>query len=468
MDFDAISVLIKKNSDNSQLDNISKKALEKFLLLFGTRISSVHLPFTAVAAGEKNIFSRDGKPCQHLSEDFKEEIQIIDGPVKIATLPSCRQKLVSNLNKNDWPLCESNNSGLCFDHAATPNKPPFGDMIDAITESCFVSDSFFLHVAEIGMRLPMSELKNIFNSISTLREAGFCVEIPQLDIAFSIPILTNNLIQLSCKKGARSNSDPQMNGLKFNSFPLHTLSKARHDTRGTCRWIRDNWPNQPREISLNTSNFLSRGTRQVLRYYRCDDENQANLTPQLKTDLRNSHSVKMYSTARHHLHGLEASKIPYKMNQQMKDLPSLNMSQLKSIIASIVKCSTSCCYAVQQPANNVRLRIEVSIRPYPSTLNKLRHQGHLCDFLAHTTMMIDSIVENHRFKLHLLSPSQVQVRLNSFVQHITPMIRFRDSTQFKSIWRGSRYAEFLQAYMFMMMTTAGIASYEGHLNFLLR
>lgn len=449
-DYDAISVTITHKG--AFLGN-TRSLIYKFLMLFGTSRSSINLPRSQVASSaSSSIFSTPNSSSMHLGPNFGCEMQIGDCPVKIAAPPSCQDAMVHNTNKYGFPLKPATNKGLCFDPFVAKNPPSYGVLSNAILDSCWVGQDFFLHIANIGMRLPIEDLTEVFTSIGILRQAGFDVHVAQLDIAFSVDIPKNNLFNLSCVRKEHTNNLPSQvtKGHTLEVYPLHTLNLHREkEQNGTIRSITKDWANESKTIDICTSRNISDTVRVILDMYEtADNSGKDGITMAIAS----LYSVKEYSTV-HHANGSEKTTVPVKDVFKMMNLHKLTISQIKSIISFIWKGSLQ---GVQYSQNhNVADRFELSIRPTHD--DSLRNEGHLTDFLAHVLFLTGDFFNTYEIKKTLISPSLVQSKLHTLINYISPLLRVRESLKFNVTHPGHQMADMLKAYVYMMMTTAGMA-----------
>ena len=212
IDCDAFSFVIIADNLNPE----TKKEIKDFLFMFGTPLSSISIPSQAIGAKKiDGIFGSSWSAgCQHLESSIignllmTGETLVINSPVKIAVLHSCREKIISSLCKypNQYPMKIATNKDICFDPNMASNKPPYGVTADAILDSSFVPElqKFIIHVADMGTRHVMKidddkcPIQNIFYHAEKLRNiTGVSVEIPQVDIAFNLPTAKNELVQCS-------------------------------------------------------------------------------------------------------------------------------------------------------------------------------------------------------------------------------------------------------------------------------
>jgi hypothetical protein len=126
---------------------------------------------------------------------------------------SCKVKILNYLRDKHCIMSPSANPDICFDPNIAANKPTFGLIVDAIVESCFVNNENFIHVADIGMKIPIHDkiyttenhltgpslIDDLFNSVKQLRE-HFDVQLLQVDIAFTLQYPKNHFAQISCER----------------------------------------------------------------------------------------------------------------------------------------------------------------------------------------------------------------------------------------------------------------------------
>ena len=222
IDYDAISILI---TCKGSLQEQTKGSLKTFLLGFGCYESAIRVPHCGILChGENSIFGCSRNKCQHTPPEIESsEVIVCDTPIKIAVHKSCKQRIIESLRKAHFPVFPASNRDICIDPKKTRNLPCYGLVIDAIINSCINHGKNFIHVANVGMRIPIeaeiepSDLTNPESSIdrifSNIKQLRLChettVEVLQLDLAFTLPhpkgeFLTVNALKVANKEHTNS------------------------------------------------------------------------------------------------------------------------------------------------------------------------------------------------------------------------------------------------------------------------
>ena len=244
LDCDAFSFLIIAEEITME----TMCVIKNFLLHFGTCWSSISVPSKAI--GAEKIDSMFGSTrsvgCQHLESSkigqffMSGGTQVITSPVKIAVHHSCRIKIVEHLCTfpHQYPMELSSNKDICFDPTMASNKPPYGQIIEALLNGSFVTEmgKYIIQVADMGTRhcFGLEEhgecpLQIMFDHVKKMREtSGVSVEITQLDIAFTIPTTKNELIQCSYNKLQKKvNKDSCVDFMSTEHWALHAIQTTK-------------------------------------------------------------------------------------------------------------------------------------------------------------------------------------------------------------------------------------------------
>lgn len=129
VDCDAFSIIILFERNPS---DEAKRALKEILYLFGSQISEVSLPKTAVA----NKTGPKGRKDQIFGSEFvksnetgnilyESEVIVTSTPVKIAVHKSCREKVRIELEQRGFPIDVTHQAGLCFNPNSTSKLPTY-------------------------------------------------------------------------------------------------------------------------------------------------------------------------------------------------------------------------------------------------------------------------------------------------------------------------------------------------------
>ena len=506
IDCDAISFVIVADS----MDDETKDKITNFLLHFGATMSSVTIPNVAKAANKNDsIFggTRNKSGSQHLkscitgTKLMSGESLVITAPVNIAVHKSCRKAIVSYLCKfpYQYPMHISTNQDICFDTNSAANTPPYGVIVEAILDSCFIMDigKHVVHVANIGKRYTIHcddkgccPINSMFEKVKIMRESpGITVEMTQLDIAFNIPTEKNSLIQCSYKK-VTPNENKKKSSLESMTpeiWPLHTIRMRndRVDSRqiGTARLKQKKW-DKPKITSflMNKKHYndshCSDNTMSSDSEYSGDDDGEntilaqvyedSSVTPStldhMDIDMKSIYSVKFYSTLAHFV-TQRRSQLPLTY-LAMVQLPKSSMVSLQRLLSLILKISGGAMNHVKR--NGICARLEISVRPSCSNHvgNSLRCHGHLIDILAHVHITIHELFlsKNHMLSFTTISHEPVYRKILLLVDQLQSMTRLRASVRFCDIYTGGKCSTWLRAIVTVIMTSTGLAG-ESKLKF---
>ena len=237
IDYDAISILI---SWNGSLQEQTKRSLSNFLLGFGCFESAISVPHRGVLChGESSIFGCSRNKCQHLPREIESsEVIVCDTPIKLAVPISCKERIIEYLRNANFPVFSAPNHDICIDPKKTTNLPCYGLVIKAIINSCIDQGKNFIHVANVGMRIPIeaviepSDLTNPESSIdrlfSNIKQLRLChettVEILQLDVAFTSPHPKGKFMSIHASKVAndRNTNSTVLSKSDLVIYPVYT------------------------------------------------------------------------------------------------------------------------------------------------------------------------------------------------------------------------------------------------------
>jgi hypothetical protein len=495
IDCDAFSFVIVSVS----MDYEIKETIKNFLLHFGTVMSSITIPIVAIASNKKeSIFggSRNKSGSQHLKSHttgtklMSGESQVITAPVKIAVHNSCRKSIVSHLNKfpSQYPMHISTNRDICFDASTAANTPPYGVIVEAILDNCFITDigKHVIHVADIGKRHNIHchdsggfcHIASMFEKVKKMRQiTGVTVEMTQLDIAFNIPSEKNALIQCSYEKVKHDENKikSSLESMIPETWPLHTIRMKDDnvDSRqvGTARLKQKNW-DKPKITSflLNKNRYndshCSEKTNSSESEYSCEDDDEniiledvykASTQDHMDIDMKSIYSVKFYSTIAHFV-TQKRSQLPLTY-VSMDQLPKSTMVSLQRLLSLFLKISDGAMNYVKQ--NGICARLEISVRPSSShhVGEVLRCQGHLIDILAHVQITIHELFlsKKHMLSFATISYEPVYRKILLLIDQLQSMTRLRASVRFCDIYHGERSANWLRAIVTVIMTYTGLA-----------
>lgn len=493
-DCDAFSFLIVAD----KMEAYVREAIKKFLYCFGSSLSSISLPSVAIGAVNKDsIFgSTRSKGCQHLlstnigNKFMCEESLVISGPVKIAVHSSCRKHIISNVCEypQQYPMEMSSNIDICFDPSNAANKPPYGVVIDAILDSCFVSgiNKYVLHVADIGTRHKMEydgdgqcPIQKMFHKVNKIRDIqGVSVEIMQVDIAFNIPTTKNDLIQCSYEQiSERGRNRTFVDSMLPETWALHSIhtqnDRVDRKQKGSVRLRQTEWTKSSKiklPLFLEESKTEDNGnssdssfiptqgqTRNVLLSQVYHPSSICNTSPyHIEIDANTIYSIKFYSTISHYL-TQRRNQLPLTF-KQMNDLPQSSMIHLQRFSNLMLKLCGGAMKFVHN--NGICARLEVSVRPNGgSTIgNVIRCHGHLTDILAHVQIAIHELIisGNHKLTLNTIHSELVYSKILFLIDQLQSMTRFRAAVRFCDIYCGNRCYDWLRAVVNAIMTFTGL------------
>jgi hypothetical protein len=505
LDCDAISVVIR----TKEMTQNRIKTIEDFFALFGTKMTfSCGLPNKTTGAQKKDsVFSCNGSKSQHVTKEYQGlEMLVIDTPIKVALHKECKDRLVSNLAKEEIYLSPSGSDGLCFNPKAVANKPNYQGMVKAIIQSCYTNElkEHYIHVADFGMKLnidpgsPDCPLDNFFNVITRMRNNGLQVETPQLDFGFMIPAGINRLIQLATtieKKfhGILQKSDVQI-------YPIHEVSTNAMNNKTKQNTNTNTGDDDSENPKRTKNNNIQHGTvsmkkkdwkacNEVILISSDDDDidneeypdDNDNLVGQLYSARQNSnnpnnsnissnvtihsgcvYSVKAYSSISH-VHMQNRMKMPLSYND-MSHIGNRQFIHLQNLLKHI-ESSASRAFDVVK-TNGICSRIEISIRPH-STDTAMREHGHYNDFMAHVYQALCELFNETRYKMtvHYLEPQICYTKALSLISEIKPLLKMRSSLMFNEIYASNNMTLWLQAHVSLLLMTVGFAP-EFNLRFL--
>jgi hypothetical protein len=503
-DIDAFSFVIITDTMNDEI----KSALQDVLFTFGTVLSSVKIPNSAIGADKpESIFgSSRNKGCQHLQSSVigdllvSAETQVIHSPVKIAVHNSCREEIVSYLGKypQQYPMTIAQNKDICFDPRSSANTPPYGVIVNSLINCCFVRQcqKHILHIADLGTRHMIDfdggicPLQQMFEKVKTLRNiAGVTVEMTQLDVAFNIPT-KNFLVQWSyetpvekvSKKSQEIGSSLILAGTEAEIWALHVIKTEESGTVaddrkqvGTVRLKQRNWK-EPRKIIIpplpcagrtedNSSDFSTSSSDSTYSdlcqspsfSWFNDSLLKSSSSSHFSMDAKSVYSLKFYSTISHIL-TQKRNELPLTYIK-MKHLPNSSMDTLKRFFWQMLNIGNNAFKSIKE--NGICARLEVSVRPSGCTPlgDSLRRDGHLFDLLAHVHMSIQEcfLSGNHKLAIITIPYELVYSKFTSLVDEALVLTRSKASIKFCDVHSGKRGALWLKAMVTSMLCFCGLA-----------
>ena len=480
IDYDAISILI---SYNGSLQEQTKESLKNFLLGFGCFESAISVPHCGILCrGENSIFGCSRNKCQHLPREIESsEVIVCDAPIKIAVHKSCKQRIIGYLQNANFPVFSAPNHDICIDPKKTTNLPFYGLVINAIINSCITPGKNFIHVANVGMRIPIeaviepSDINNPEISIdrlfSNIKQLRLChettVEILQLDLAFTSPNPKGKFLTIHASRVA-NNQNTNSTVLSKSDLVIYPVYTPTYDASPNGKN-----KNKTGTVIIKTKNRSSKSSTMTTfvgpeccnnyhpdRYFifekmMTSDTTETETKENVQMNTNNLYSVKLYSTHWHCLNQIHGS-LPKKQSN-MYYLPDRSVRQLSSVLDSVLDTFKNTVEYTNSVG--VGLRSEVSIRPVIETNeSSLRLTGHLNDFLmiAHFSLL-DVYGGAYQVKKATVSVEHTRTRLITLIQQLRPYLRHRASRQFNVAYPRVSQSLWLRAQIGQIMNLAGFA-----------
>jgi hypothetical protein len=479
VDCDAISVIISFPA--RALTNEKKQAIEDFFHVFGSDLSGCSLPHSAIGSTKASgLFGCGDNMCQHLPECLQgQEMLVLNTPVKVGLHMSCKKNMNSELNSKGYYLSLSNGNNVCFDAQAAYNTPPYGIMVEAIINSCYIegNGNHVIHVADVGSRYPIttepSQISRLFQAMQAMTAKGISVELAQCDIAFVSPIPNGQLVQVSLDRDQHQScqsQSPLLGGLSSTVYPLHNLPDfqgqklSARDLKGTIllsrpdsRWMDgkkiviashseqddDAFPHDHEFFSNVTDLFAS-----------CD----ADAGPQvLSTSSSSLFSVKLYSTI---AHSLMQKRQCYPLSlKSMFGIGNRSIATIQSLIKILDEARKDAFDKAR--TYGLGARIEISIRPHPD--DDLRRVGHFNDILLLVALAILGLCQGQKFKVKIscISMRPVETKAMELVSQCISMLKFRHQSQFNEVYKNEKVVEWLRSQLSILMITVGVSPQYG-------
>ena len=485
IDYDAISILI---SCNGSLQEQTKGSIKKFLLGFGCFESAISVPQRGVLCyGDNSIFGCSRNKCQHLPREIQSsEVIVCNTPIKIAVPKSCKYRIIEYLRNAKFPVFSAPNHDICIDPMKTTNLPCYGLVIDAIINSCINQGKNFIHVANVGMRIPIeaviepsdltnpeSSIDRLFTNIKQLRLShDITVEILQLDLAFTSQHPKGEFLTIHASK-VRNNQNPNSTVLNKSDLVIYPMYTTTYDAS-------QNGKNKEKTGSViiktknRSSNSSARTTflgSECLNHYHPDhhfifdkmktsDSTETETKENIEMNTNNVYSVKLYCNHFHCLSQIHGS-IP-KTQSNMYFLPERSVRQISSLLDAVL--STFRNTVDYTNSIGVGARSEVSIRPVIETdQSSLRLTGHLNDFLMIAYFsLLDAYRGAYRVVKKSVSIEHTSARLTTLIQQLRPYLRLRASRPFNTAYPTESHSLWLQAQIGQIMNLAGFAQLFYH------
>ena len=489
VDCDAYSIIIQLDPYPTEE---AKTAVADLLYMFGSPMSEISLPKTAIAnrtPGPKSrkdqIFGSDFVVNQEIGKIlFESEVILTNTPTKIAIHQSCREKMKTALEQGGYPIDVTNQAGLCFNPNSTFKLPSYGLVVKSLLSGAACVDiqrgeqSFkktIIHIGNVGTLYPVDrasrrdfsqqcQIHEMFLAIDNARRIqGIQIDVSQLDIAFNIPSHGDKLVQWTCERNSSSMYESVFHkSTEMDTWPIHDIIRLPNkefpepnDQKGTVRLRQSHW-NTPQTISLfsedddeldtSVNNFL------VSLYSRPED-NGPNQPTSGQINCKSIFSVKAYSDVAHYMGRTKSSyPLTYKATDR---LPSQQVIQIQRQVLSLGELMTAGFQFVSR--TDVRGRVEFSIRPnagHPSS-QRVRSVGHFVDFLSHVYIGLHDVFTNGKYTLKMhtdVSYETVAIRCNEIIQSIQKITTFRAQRQFKDVFTSPQMHSWLKA-MFCAITT---------------
>ena len=480
IDYDAISILI---TCNGILQAQTKRLLLTFLLGFGSFDSAISVPHRGVLChGDSSIFGCSRNKCQHLPREIESsEVIVIDTPIKIAVHISRKERIIDFLRKGGFPVFSAPNHDICFDPKKTINLPCYGLVINAIINSCINQGKNFIHVANVGMRIPIkaviepSDLSNpensidrLFSNIKQLRlNHETTVEILQLDLAFTSPHPKGEFLSIDASKNV---NDQNTNStiLSKSDLVVYPMYTPTYDASPNGRKRR-----KTGTVIIKTKNRSSKSSATTIlvgsecvdnyhpdRYFifkkmTASDTTETETKENVEMNISNLYSLKFYSDHFHCLMQIYGS-LPKKQSD-MHFLPDRTIRQLTSALDTVWNTFKNTVDWTKSVG--VGLRSEVSIRPViEEDESSLRLTGHLNDFLMIAYFsLLDAYRGAYSVGKQTVNIEHTTTRLNTLIHRLRPYLRLRASRIFNQAYPHASHSLWLQAQMGQIMNLAGFA-----------
>ena len=477
IDYDAISILI---SLDGTLQKQSQKSLQDFLLGFGCFATAISVPhFGILCQGESSIFGCSRNKCQQLPLDIQSsEVIVCDTPVKISVHKSCKLTIIDFLKKKGFPVSAAPNDDICIDPKKATNLPYFGLLLEAIIYSCNNSEKNFIHVANVGIRIPIqaviapsdltnpeSSIDRLFSDIKQLRSCNeTTVEILQLDIAFTLPHPKGEFMTVHASKVANDeNTNPTLLS-KSNvvTYPMYTDTydaspNGKNKKKNGTVLIKTKKKSTAMTTLVSSEccdndhpdhNF-------IFEKMKTSDKTETDTKENVEMYTNNLYSIKMYSN---HIHKLSQfyGSVP-RTQRKMHYLPDRTVRQLTSMLDAVWKTFNNTVEYTKSVG--VGLRSEVSIRPVMNTdESSLRLTGHLNDFLMVAYFSLFDVYRGaYRVGKKTVSIEHTRTRLITLIEQLRPCLHLRASTPFNIAYPNKSRSLWLQAQIGQIMNLAGFA-----------
>ena len=408
---------------------------------------------------------------------------VCDTPVKISVHKSCKLGIIDYLQKEGFPVSAARNDDICIDPKKATNLPYFGLLLEAIISSCNNPKKNFIHVANVGIRIPIqaviapSDLTNpecsidrLFSDIKTLRSCNeTTVEILQLDIAFTLPHPKGEFMTVHASKVANDeNTNPTLlNKSKVVIFPMYTHTydagpNGKNKTKNGTVLIKTKKKSNAITTLVGSEcyNHYHPDHIFIFEKIKTSDTTEPDTKENVEMYTNNLYSLKLYSNHIHSL-GLTKGSLPRKQHN-MHYLPDRTVRQLTSMLNAVSNTFNN----TVQYTNSVGigLRSEVSIRPVIETNElSLRLNGHLNDFLMIAYFsLLDVYRGAYRVVKTTVSIEHTKTRLMMLIEQLRPLLRLRASRPFNLAYPKESMSLWLQAQIGQIMNLAGFAQLFYH------
>jgi len=478
VDCDAISVIISFPART--LTNEKKQAIKDFFRVFGSDLSGCSLPHSAIGSTKASgLFGCGGNMCQHLPECLQgQEMLVLNTPVKVGLHMSCKKNMNSELNSKGYYLSLSNGNNVCFDAQAAYNTPPYGIMVEAIINSCYIegNGNHVIHVADVGSRYPVttepsSPISRLFQAMQAMTAKGISVELAQCDIAFVIPIPNGQLVQMSLDRDQHQScqsQSPLLDGLSSIVYPLHNLPDfqgqklSARDLKGTILLSKpDSRWRDGRNIVIASHNeqdddaFPHDFSSNVTDLFASSDADAGRQV--LSTSSSSLFSVKLYSTIAHSL--LQKRQCYPLSLKSMYGIGNRSIATIQSLIKILDEARKDAFDKAR--TYGLGARIEISIRPHPD--DDLRRVGHFNDILLLVALAILGLCQGRKFKVKIscISMRPVETKAMELVSQCISMLKFRHQSQFNEVYKNEKVVEWLRSQLSILMITVGVSPQYG-------
>ena len=406
---------------------------------------------------------------------------VCDTPIKLAVPISCKERIIEYLRNEHFPVFSACNHDICIDPKKTTNLPCYGLVINAIINSCINKGKNFIHIGNVGMRIPIiapiepsdltnpkSSIDRLFSNIKQLRLSHQAtVEILQLDLAFTSPQPKDKFLTIHASK-VKNNQNTNSTVLSKSDLVIYPMYTPTYDASpdGGKRKKTGTVVIKTKYRSSRRSDMTTFVGSECVDNYHPDrvficDKMMTRDTPENETkekvemNTKNLYSVKLYSTHWHCLSQIHNS-LP-KKHRDMHFLPGRTIRQLSSVLDTVLDTFKNT--VAWTKSRGVGLRSEVSIRPVmEKDESSLRLTGHLNDFLMVAYFsLLDVYCGAYKVGKKPVSIENTRTRLITLIQQLRLFLCLRATRRFNEAYPDVNKSLWLKAQIGQIMNLAGFA-----------